>query len=640
MGNVETRHGESLLRENNRDPVVATNRAFILSYSDSFFYFCRLKSTKMNLFQLFKNIRPFVKPYKWLVFITLILTLVGSLMAQVNAIVLDRTVDAINALIGTNFSWGQAARIMTIISAVLLGKEVLSAIITFAQNYFGERMRIYVSRDLAQSVIEKVLTFRIAFFNSGDNATGKLQARIDQGVSSLSRTVQNFFIDLLPLFTSALLALILMFAANVYVGLVALAIVPVYFWITYRQARRLKGWRREMRNHLETKSQGIKNIIDSINVIKSFNREKIEAQKQLDIQNQVTQNQMKTRQVAFYYNGLKSFVRQVGTVLVIILTAFLVLKEYPGMTIGKIMYHVMLFSNVIAPITQLQRIFDDVNDALIYAEGFFGILNSEKEIEPSGDHRPEKIRGEFELRGVDFTYPSGTQALFGVNMKIEPGKITALVGLSGAGKSTIVNLLDKFYEPQVGTITLDGVDLRDYDTQYLRDNIGLVLQKNHIFDGTIEENILYGNPKASHEQVMDAAKKAHLYDQVMELPKQFASNAADLSGGQQQRVAIARMFLKNPPIIFLDEPTASLDAIATEQIKNSIDAIKKDRTVIIISHSISQIIDADYIYALKDGRVEEDGNPDDIYKKGGIYKDIIDASARSLNIEKIVKTIG
>ena len=594
----------------------------------------------MNLFSLFKNIRPFVKPYKWLVLITLILTLIGSLMAQVNAIVLDRTVDAINALIGTDFSWSKAASIMTVISIVLLGKEVLSAIVTFAQNYFGERMRIFVSRDLSQSVIEKVLTFRMAYFNSGENATGKVQSRIDQGVSSLSRTVQNFFIDLLPLFTSALLALILMFAANVYVGLVALGIVPVYFWITYRQAKRLKGWRREMRGHLESKSQGIKNIIDSINVIKSFNREKIEAQKQLDIQNQVTENQMKTRKVAFYYNGLKSFVRQVGTVLVIILTAYLVLIEYPGMSIGKIMYHVMLFSNVIAPITQLQRIFDDVNDALIYAEGFFGILNSDKEIEPTGEYRPEKIRGNFELRGVDFTYPSGTQALFGVNMKIEPGKITALVGLSGAGKSTVVNLLDKFYTPQVGTIMLDGVDLNDYDTKYLRENIGLVLQKNHIFDGTIEENILYGKPDASHEEVVEAAKKAHLYDQIMELPKQFKGNAADLSGGQQQRVAIARMFLKNPPIIFLDEPTASLDAIATEQIKNSIDAIKQNRTVIIISHSISQIIDADYIYALKDGRVEEDGNPDDIYKKGGIYKDIIDASARSLNIEKIARTIA
>ena len=594
----------------------------------------------MNLFQLFKNVSPFVKPYKWLVFITLVLTLIGSLMAQVNAIVLDWTVDEVNGLITAGEKWGQrAAHIIILISSVLLGKEILSAGITFAQNYFGERMRIYVSRDLAQSVIEKVLTFKMAFFNSGDNATGKLQARIDQGVSSLSRTVQNFFIDLLPLFTSALLALILMFVANVYVGLVALAIVPIYFWITYRQARRLKGWRREMRSHLETKSQGIKNIIDSINVIKSFNREQIEAQKQLDIQNQVTENQMKTRKVAFYYNGVKSFVKQVGTVLVIILTAYLVLIDYPGMTIGKIMYHVMLFSNVIAPITQLQRIFDDVNDALIYAEGFFGILNSEEEVEPSGSYRPEKIHGKFEIKHVDFTYPNGNQALFDVNMTIDPGKITALVGLSGAGKSTIVNLLDKFYEPQVGQILLDGVDLREYDTQYLRENIGLVLQKNHIFDGTIEENILYGNPKATHEDVVEAAKKSHLYDQVMELPKQFNNNAADLSGGQQQRVAIARMFLKNPPIIFLDEPAASLDAIATEQIKNSIDAIKKDRTVIIISHSISQIIDADYIYALQRGRVEEDGDPDSIYKKGGIYKDIIDASARSLNIEKIARTI-
>lgn len=593
----------------------------------------------MNLFQLFRNIRPFVRPYRGLVAITLVLTLVGSLMAQVNAIVLDRTVDAINALIGTNFSWAKAARILTIISVVLLGKEILSAIITFAQSYYGERMRIYVSRDLSQSVIERVLTFRMAYFSSADNATGKLQSRIDQGVSSLSRTVQNFFIDLLPLFTSALLALILMFVANVYVGLVALAIVPIYFWITYRQARRLKGWRREMRSHLETKSQGIKNIIDSITVIKSFNCERIEGQKQLDIQNRVTENQVKTRRVAFYYNGIKSFVRQVGTVLVIILTAYLVLIDYPGMSIGKIMYHVMLFSNIIAPITQLQRIFDDVNDALIYAEGFFGILDADEEVEPSGNYKPDRIRGQFELRGVNFSYPNGNQALFDVNMTIEPNKITALVGLSGAGKSTIVNLLDKFYEPQTGSITLDGVDLRQYDTQFLRENIGLVLQKNHIFDGTIEENILYGKPNATHEEVVEAAKKSYIYDQIMQLPKQFENKASDLSGGQQQRIAIARMFLKNPPIIFLDEPTASLDAIATEQIKNSLDAIKKDRTVIIISHSISQIIDSEMIYALRAGRVEESGTPDDIYRKGGVYKDIIDASARSLNIEKIARTI-
>ena len=593
----------------------------------------------MDLFGLFKNIAPYVRPYRVLVVITLILTLISSLMMQVNAIVLDKAVDAINALLGTDFTWGQATKILTIITIVLLGKEVLLTVVTFAQSYFGEKMRIYVSRDLSQSVIDKVLSFKMAYFSADENATGKVQARIDQGVSSISRTVQNFFIDLLPLFTSAVLALILMFAANVYVGLVALSIVPVYFWITWRQARRLKGWRREMRSYRESKSQGIKNIVDSINVIKSFNREAIESQKQLELQNQVTDNQLKTRQVSFYYAGVKSFVKQIGTVLIIILTSYLVLTGYPGMTIGKIMFHVLLFSNVIAPITQLQRIFDDVNDALIYAEGFFDILNSDDQIEQSGSYRPTKIHGKFEMRNVDFTYPNGTQALFNVNITIEPNVITALVGLSGAGKSTVVNLLDKFYEPQSGYILLDGVDLREYDTQYLRENIGLVLQKNHIFDGTIEENIRYGKPNATHDEIVEAAKKSYIYDQIMSLPKQFESKASDLSGGQQQRIAIARMFLKNPPIIFLDEPTASLDAIATEQIKKSIDAIKKDRTVIIISHNISQIIDSDMIYALQHGHVEESGNPDEVYRKGGVYRDIINASARSLNIDKIARTI-
>ena len=590
----------------------------------------------MTLGNLFKNIRPFVKPYKWLVVGTLVMTFVGSLAAQVNAVVLDWTVDKINSLIPLGEGqWGEAIKILTIISGILLGKEVLAAIITFAQRYYGERMRILVSRDMAQAVIEKMLTFRVAFFAADNNEPGKLQTRIDRGVESLSNTVKNFFIDILPQFTSAILALVLMYMANVYVGLVATAIVPIYFWITFRQAKKLKGWRRNMRTYREAKSHGIMNIIESITVIKSFNRERIEGDKQLDLQNALTQNQMETRRLSYLFDGLKSFVEQIGTVLIIILTAYLVLSDYPGMSIGKIMYHVMLFSNVSAPIRQLHRIYDDMNDALIYAEGYFDILNNDIEVEESGSYRPEVVKGEFEITNVDFTYPNGTKALHNINMKIAPGKITAFVGLSGAGKSTIVNLLDKFYQPDCGTITLDGVDLRDWDTRYLREHIGLVLQKNHIFDGTIEDNILYGNPKATHDDVIAAAKKAYLYDQVMALPNGFDTKATMLSGGQQQRVAIARMFIKNPPIIFLDEPTASLDAIATEQIKNSIDAIKKDRTVIIISHNISQIIDSEMTYALQNGRVEQSGNTEEVYRRGGIYKDIIDASARSLNIEKI-----
>ncbi len=594
----------------------------------------------MNLIDLMKKIMPYVKPYKWLVMATLFLTLIGSLIAQVNAIVLDWTVDKINALVKPEgFEWAEAANILTLISIILLGKEILSALITYAQHFFGEKMRILVSKDMSQAVVDRILTYKMAFFSANENETGKLQTRIDQGVSSLSSTVQNVFIDLLPLFTSAFLALILMFMANFYVGLTALFIVPIYIWITIAQARKLQGWRQNMRGFREKKSHGIMGIIESMNVIKSFNRESIESSKQWDLQTKFTDNQMLVRKTSFYYDGLKSFVRQVGTVLIIILTAYLVLIQYPGMSIGKIMYHVMLFANVTAPITQLQRIFDQLNDAVIYAEGFFDILDADDYVEPSGKYHPEKVVGKFELNNIDFTYPNGTKALHNINMEIVPGNITAFVGLSGAGKSTIVNLLDKFYEPDTGSILLDGVDLRDWDTKYLRENIGLVLQKNHIFDGSIEENIRYGKPDATMDEIIDAAKKAYIYDQVIKLPNGFQSKAQQLSGGQQQRIAIARMFLKNPPIVFLDEPTASLDAIATEQIKQSIDDIKKGRTVIMISHNISQIIDSDFVYTLKNGRVEQSGEPDDVYKKGGVYKDIVDASARSLNIEKLAKTL-
>ena len=601
--------------------------------------------SKMCIGGLLRRLLPFVTPYRWLLVATLTLTFLGSLMAQVNAVVLDKAVDRINALLHLDggFQWGEAARILVIISAVLLGKEVLAALVTFGQRIFGEKIRINVSRDLSLRVVDRILTFRMAFFSQDGNEPGKLQTRIDRGIMSLSNTVKNFFIDILPLFTSAVLALVLMYAANVYVGLVATAIIPVYFWITTVQGRRMKGWRHRVFGTHQQLSHGILNIIESMGVIKSFNRERVEADKQAALQEQSTDQQMQTRRISFLYEGLKTFVEQIGTVLIIILTAYLVLVDYPGMSIGKIMYHVMLFANVSAPIRQLHRIYDDLNDALVYAEGFFGLLEADGEVEKSGEWKVEsgeRVQGRFELKNVEFTYPGGTHAIRDLSMTIEPGKTTALVGLSGAGKSTIVNLLDKFYAPDSGTITLDGVPLGEWDTQALRENIGLVLQKNHIFSGTIEENIRYGRPDATRDDVMEAARKAYIYDQVMALPDGFDSNATQLSGGQQQRIAIARMFLKDPPIIFLDEPTASLDAIATEQIKNSIDAIKQGRTVIVISHNIGQIIDSDCLYVLDTGHCVQHGTPQEVYRQGGLYKEIFDASARSMNVDKIADTLA
>jgi ABC-type multidrug transport system fused ATPase/permease subunit len=242
------------------------------------------------------------------------------------------------------------------------------------------------------------------------------------------------------------------------------------------------------------------------------------------------------------------------------------------------------------------------------------------------------------LKNVNFNYPNGHHALKNIDMVIKPNRITALVGLSGAGKSTLISLLDKFYQANSGSISVDGVDIDDIDTAYLREHIGLVLQKNHIFQGSIADNIRYGKMNATDEEVMAAAEQASVHEQIMALERAYDSDATMLSGGQQQRIALARMFLKNPPIIFLDEPTASLDAIATEQIKLSLDAIKQGRTVIMISHSLSQIIDADYTYVLENGEVAEHGEHDDLYHQGGVYKKIFDAMAKSLNIDKIART--
>ena len=590
----------------------------------------------MNLIAILKKIKPFIRPYRSLVIGTLLLTAIGSIAVQVNALVLRHLVDALSAVVNHDQTEAWGFQVLLWCSLILIIKEIAFSCIQFGQRFFGEKLRIYTSRDISQLVVERILTFKMAFYTSEENDSGKLQTRIDQGISSITRLVQNFFIDILPLFANAIVALFFIYSANVYVGMVSTAMIPLYFYVSQNQAKKLKGYRRKMRSYRENKNNGIISLINSITVIKSFVREPLESQKHQDIQVDMTENQLHTRRMSFVFDAVKSFIEQFGLVVVILLTAYFVLQGQ--MSVGAIMFHVLLFNNVTAPIRQLHRIYDDVNDAMIYSESFFEIIEA-NEVESSGTYIPQKIKGRIELKQVSFHYPNGTRALKEVSMLIEPNKTTALVGLSGAGKSTVINLLDKFYEPSHGQILLDGIDLKEYDTKELRKHIGLVLQKNHIFQGSIAENIRYGDENASFEDVVDAAKKAYIHEQIVDLPQGYESDARLLSGGQQQRIAIARLFLKDPAIIFLDEPTASLDAIATEQIKRSLDAIKQNRTVIIVSHSISQIIDAHNIVVMEKGQVVESGVHEVLYDNKLTYYEIFSAMANSLNLEKISQTL-
>lgn len=589
------------------------------------------------LWEILKKLAVFAKPYRVLIVLTLALTVLGSFTAQVNAFVLRYAVDGLTGIVGLADPWQQGAKLLAVISAVLLTKEIVSVALSFGQRYFGEKIRINLSRDLSQTVIERILTYKMAFYTSEDNASGKLQTRIDLGVSSLTSLVQNFFIDMLPLFANAIVALVIMFMTNVWIGLVGLILIPVYFVISQKQAVRLQGFRRQFRRYREAKSGQVISLIGSISVVKSFVREPIEAQKHLNIQDEMTDNQLKSRSIGFIYDAVKTFIEQIGVVVIIVLTAYFVIQGQ--MTIGMVMFHVLLFQNVAAPIRQLHRIYDQINTALTYAEGFFDILEDDQQIEPKGGLDCQHIKGDIEVKNVSFTYPNGTKALSDVSFSIRPNKITALVGLSGAGKSTLISLLVKFYAPDSGQILLDGHDLEDYDTQALRGQIGLVLQQNHIFSGSIVDNIRYGNMAATMDDIIGAAQKASIHEQIIALPEGYDSAANSLSGGQQQRIALARMFLKNPPIVFLDEPTASLDAIASQQIKKSLDLIKQDRTVIIVSHNIAQIIDADDLVVIENGRVVETGTHEDLYAKRGKYFEIFSAMSDSLNLAKINSTL-
>ncbi|MES1964738.1 ABC transporter ATP-binding protein/permease [Psychrobacter sp. AH5] len=590
------------------------------------------------LWNILKKLAVFAAPYKTLIVATLVLTVLGSFTAQVNAFVLRYAVDTLTEIATLAEPWEAGVRMLIIISAVLLTKEILSIFISFGQRFYGEKIRINLSRDLSQKIIERILTYRMAFYTSSENDSGKLQTRIDYGVMSLTSLVQNFFIDMLPLFASAIVSLIIMFSTNFWIGLVGLIIIPIYFFISQKQARRLQGFRRQMRGFREAKSGLVISLINSISVVKSFVREPIEAKKHLKIQKEMTDNQLRIRSIGFIYDAVKTFIEQIGVVVIILLTAYFVLQG--EMTIGMILFHVLLFQNVAAPIRQLHRIYDQINNALTYAEGFFEILEADEQVENIDGISSKNLKGHIELKNVDFSYPNGTQALKDVSFEIRPNRITALVGLSGAGKSTIINLLVKFYEPDAGMICLDGHDLADCDTHDLRQNIGLVLQSNHIFSGTISENIRYGDMNATLDEIIVAAKKASIHEQIIGLADGYESTAKSLSGGQQQRIALARMFLKDPPIVFLDEPTASLDAIASQQVKKSLDLIKQDRTVIMVSHNIAQIIDADDLVVIENGQVVETGTHEELYDKGGKYYEIFSAMSDSLNLDKISQTIN
>ncbi|AYQ34768.1 ABC transporter ATP-binding protein [Runella sp. SP2] len=591
----------------------------------------------MSTSTLIKKLWPFVQKYRQSLVGALVLTSIGALLAQVTPLVMEYTVNRVQLMLRDKTQGLDAWTVVGWLVLILLSKEILSLLIQLGQKFLSDRLRFRLAADLHNYTIRRMVSYHLSFFALPQNAIGKLEKRIDKGIESLTKTVKNIFVDIVPMFANAALALALMYKKNVWVGVCATVVMPLYALISREQSRRQKSIRHSIQHFREEKANTLFSLIESIFVVKSFVRESYEASRQQTLTQFLSDSEVKHHRTNYLFDGLKSIAEQLGIIMVFVVTIYFVLNQQ--MTVGAILLHIMLFNNVSAPVRHLHRIYDEYSEALTYAEGFFDMIENDTYLVAEGGVKSPKMQGTFEMKAVDFVYPNGKQALKNVQLTIEAGKTTALVGLSGAGKSSAMNVLTGFYSPSRGQVLLDGRLLGEYDQHWVRENVGLVMQKNHIFSGTVEENIRYGKLEATGEEIIEAAKKASLHDQILQLPKGYQSEAKALSGGQQQRIAIARLFLKNPPVIFLDEPTASLDAITAEQIKDSIDAIKKDRTVLIISHNISQIMDADQIYVMQEGEIIGRGNHESLYAEGGLYRDIIDSNARTLNIGRLAATV-
>jgi ABC-type multidrug transport system fused ATPase/permease subunit len=591
----------------------------------------------MNTFHLIRKLWPFIRKYRGSLTLALILTMISAVLAQVTPLVMEYSVNTVQGLLDKPVDRAQVMRIVGMLVAVLLGKEILSLILQLWRSFLSDGIRFRLSGDLYNYTIGRIVSYHLSFFALSQNQTGKLEKRIDKGIESITKTIKNIFVDILPMLANAGLALALMYRKNVWVGAVATLLLPLYAYISRAQTLRQKSIRRNIQHVREEKTNALFGLLESMFVVKSFVREGYETSRQQVLNGSLVTNEITHHRTNYLFDGLKGIAEQVGIMAVFTLTIYFVLNHQ--MSVGAILLHIMLFNNVSAPVRHLHRIYDEYTEALTYSEGFFEMIETDGYLPKVGGITSDTLQGDFTFDAVDFIYPNGKQALTNASFTLQRGRTTALVGLSGAGKSSAMNLLAGFYAPTRGRVLLDGRDLREYDADWVRENVGLVMQKNHIFAGTVEENIRYGRLEATKDDVIEAARKASLHDQILQMPHGYQTQARELSGGQQQRIAIARLFLKNPPIIFFDEPTASLDAITTEQIKESIDAVKHNRTVLIISHNISQIMDADSIYVMSEGVIVAHGTHESLYRDGGLYREIIDSNARTLNIGRLAATV-
>ncbi|MGG5462977.1 ABC transporter ATP-binding protein [Clostridium sp. B9] len=560
---------------------------------------------------MLKRFIEYYKPYKKLFILDL---LAAFLVAACDLVYPMITRNIINDVIPN-----KQIRLLVIFAIVLTVIFLVKAGLNYFMQYWGHVVGVRMQADMRRDLFAKLQDMPNKYFDN--NKTGVLMSRIINDLLDISELAHHGPEDLFISIVMLLGSFIILCTINIPLTIITFALLPFLLFYTIKKRNMMKNAFKETRVKTGEVNATIENSISGVKVTKSFGNKEYEMDK-FHKSNNIFKSAREHayKAMAEYFSGMFFLIDMLELIVLIAAGYFTYLGK---INIGDFAAYLLYIKMFLQPIRKLINFNEMFQNGMSGFERFEEIMNEEDEKEIPNAKELKDVKGKISIKDVTFRYDNKESILENFNLDIKAGKMVALVGPSGGGKTTVCNLIPRFYDYENGQIFIDDIDISTVTLKSLRENIGIVQQDVFLFTGTIRENIMYGNPNATEEEVIKASKNACLHDFIMGLEDGYdtfiGERGVKLSGGQKQRIAIARVFLKNPAILILDEATSALDNITEYEIQKALEELSKDRTTLVVAHRLSTVKNSDEIIVLTDKGIEERGTHDELIALGGVY---------------------
>ena len=515
---------------------------------------------------------------------------------------------------------------------------LLASLIGVAETYINTWIAQHITYDMRNQMYSHLQKMSQRFFTT--NNQGDIITRMTSDIDGVKAVITNTFSSILSNSITLIIAMIAMFQKNWILALVGMVIVPV-FTIPTRSAGKRRWSITKESQQVNDEVNGILNETLSVSgqlLVKLFGKEKYEYDRYEQANRRMIGLNIKESMAGRWFRVVLTTFTSIGPMLIYLVGGILMMKYNSSLTIGDISVLVALLGRMYMPVNSLLNIQVDWIRSMALFTRIFDYFDIPVEIENAPDAvTPESVTGDVVYEHVEFSYDGSKKILKDINFTLNAGKSIAIVGPSGSGKSTIVNLIPRLYDVDAGSVTFDGIDVRKLDLGFLRNQVGVVSQETYLFNGTVRDNLLYAKPDASEEDMIEALKKANIWDFISSQEKgidtEVGNRGLKLSGGEKQRISIARIILKDPTIFIFDEATSALDSISEKKIQDAIDPIIRSKTSILIAHRLSTILAADEILVVKDGTIVERGTHKELLNKEGIYRELYETQFNKALVE-------